>query len=61
MNKRMFLKLSGAILGGSSGGKILGAAAGASAPVGKLTNWAGNQTYSTKVAAGHRERARTFQ
>ena len=47
MNKRMFLKLSAAILGGSSGSRLLGGAAGEPASDDTLTNWAGNYQYST--------------
>jgi xylitol oxidase len=43
----MFLKLSAALLGGSSGGTVRGAAADAPEAGGKLTNWARNYTYST--------------
>jgi xylitol oxidase len=43
----MFLKLSAAFLGGSSGGRVLGGAIDQPAADGKLTNWAGNYTYST--------------
>ena len=47
MNKRMFLKLSAAILGGSSGARLFGRATDEPASGGKLTNWAGNYRYST--------------
>ena len=47
MNKRMFLKLSAAILGGSSGTRLFGGAADDPASGGQLTNWAGNYRYST--------------
>jgi xylitol oxidase len=47
MNKRIFLKLSAAILGGSSGGRVFGETADAPGADGKITNWAGNYQYST--------------
>lgn len=47
MNKRAFLKLAGAILGGASGSKHFGKALGAPAAGSGLTNWAGNIRYST--------------
>ena len=47
MNKRDFLKVSGAVLGGLSMGRPLGEAAEESASGGPLTNWAGNVRYST--------------
>jgi xylitol oxidase len=43
----MFLKLSAGILGGSSGARLLGGVPDGPAPGGRLTNWAGNYTYST--------------
>jgi xylitol oxidase len=43
----MFLKLSAAILGGSSGSRLLGGSPDEPASDGKLTNWAGNYQYST--------------
>ena len=47
MNKRMFLKLSAAILGGSPGARLFGRAPDEPASGGQLTNWAGNYRYST--------------
>jgi xylitol oxidase len=47
MNKRTFIKLSAAMLGGSSGARLLGQAPDGPASDGRLTNWAGNYTYST--------------
>src|SRR5262245_58939447 len=47
MNKRMFLKLSAGILGGSSGGRLFGRMPDRSKSGAKLTNWAGNYAYST--------------
>jgi alditol oxidase len=47
MNKRMFLKLSAASLGGFSGLPILGGAPDEPASNGPLANWAGNYRYST--------------
>ncbi len=47
MNKRMFLKLSAAILSGSSGARLFGRATDEPASGGKLTNWAGNYQYGT--------------
>ena len=47
MNKRMFLKLSAGILGGSSGARLFGTDAGRTQIGAKLTNWAGNYAYST--------------
>ncbi|WP_406697848.1 D-arabinono-1,4-lactone oxidase [Singulisphaera sp. Ch08] len=47
MNKRTFLKLSAAILGGAPGGPLFGKAPDAPSSSGQLTNWAGNFRYST--------------
>jgi hypothetical protein len=47
MNKRTFLKLLAAILGGSSGARLFGRAPDDPASGGQLTNWAGNYRYST--------------
>jgi alditol oxidase len=47
MNKRMFLKLSTAILSAFSGGRLFGKGSNDSATDGQLTNWAGNYRYST--------------
>src|SRR3954469_24501337 len=47
MNKRMFLKLSAAVLGGSSGARLFGRAPDEPASGGQLTNWAGNHRYGT--------------
>jgi xylitol oxidase len=47
MNKRTFLRLTAAVLSGSSGARILGGATDEPAPDGRLTNWAGNYQYST--------------
>jgi alditol oxidase len=47
MNKRMFLKLSAGLLGGSSGARLFGRMPDGPASGAKLTNWAGNYTYST--------------
>jgi xylitol oxidase len=47
MNKRMFLKLSAGILGGSSGARLFGRMPDGPASGVQLTNWAGNYTYST--------------
>ncbi len=47
MNKRMFLKLSAASLGGFSGTPLFGRAPDEPDPNGPLTNWAGNYRYST--------------
>jgi alditol oxidase len=47
MNKRTFLKLSATLLGGSSGSRLLGQTSDGPASGDKLTNWAGNYTYST--------------
>src|SRR5260370_14822022 len=47
MNKRMFLKLCAAMLGGPSGSGFLGGSPDEPASGGKLTNWAGNYQYST--------------
>ncbi len=47
MNKRTFLKLSAAMVGGSSGGPLFGGAPDDPASGGPLTNWAGNYRYST--------------
>jgi xylitol oxidase len=49
MNKRMFLKLSAAIMSGSSWAQLLGRATDEPALGGKLTNWAGNYRYGTDV------------
>jgi xylitol oxidase len=62
MNKRMFLRLSAGILGGSSGARLFGGMADGPLPDARLTNWAGNYTYSTDNL--HRlesiEQVRTF-
>jgi alditol oxidase len=47
MNKRIFLKLSTAILSGFSGARLFGGASDEPGSGGKLTNWAGNYHYST--------------
>lgn len=47
MNKRTFLKLSGAVLSGLPGLRPFGALAGSSSSKGPLTNWSGNIHYST--------------
>ena len=47
MNKRMFLRLSAAILGGTSGRRLFGRGPDAPASGGTLTNWAGNYRYGT--------------
>ncbi len=47
MNKRTFIKLATAILGGSSGARPFGQAPDGPDSGDKLTNWAGNYTYST--------------
>jgi xylitol oxidase len=47
MNKRMFLKLSGGILGGSFANRLLGGMPDGPPSGTRLTNWAGNYTYST--------------
>jgi xylitol oxidase len=47
MNKRMFLKLSAAIMSGSSWAQLFGKATDEPASVDKLTNWAGNYRYGT--------------
>jgi len=47
MNKRVFLKLSAAILSGSSGARLFGRATDEPASGRKLINWAGNYQYST--------------
>jgi alditol oxidase len=47
MNTRMFLKLSAAILGGSSGVRLFGRTPDEPASGGQLTNWAGSYRYST--------------
>jgi xylitol oxidase len=47
MNKRMFLKLSAGILGGSTGTRLFGRMPDGPTSGAKLTNWAGNYTYST--------------
>src|SRR5262249_35757043 len=47
MNKRMFLKLSAGILGGSSGAQLFGSVPDGPPSAAKLTNWAGNYAYST--------------
>lgn len=47
MNKRTFLKLSAAILGGTTGGRGFGKAPDAPDSGTPLTNWAGNYRYST--------------
>jgi len=44
----MFLKLSAALLGGSSGSRLLGGAPDEPPSDGTLTNWAGNYQYSTR-------------
>jgi xylitol oxidase len=48
MNKRSFIKLASAILGGWSGARLFGQAAEGPSSGGRLTNWAGNYTYSTQ-------------
>ena len=62
MKKRMFLKLSTAILGGWPCSRLFGQAPDRGPSSGGLTNWAGNVTYST--ANVHRlasiEQVRTF-
>ncbi|SIO41882.1 xylitol oxidase [Singulisphaera sp. GP187] len=47
MNKRTFLKLSAAILGGAPGAPLFGQAPDGPPARGPLTNWAGNYRYST--------------
>src|SRR5262245_50249397 len=47
MNKRMFLKLSAAVLGGPLGARLFGRPPDEPAPGGRLTNWAGNYRYGT--------------
>jgi xylitol oxidase len=47
MNKRTFIKLSSAILGAWPGARLFGQAPDRSASGARLTNWAGNYTYST--------------
>src|SRR5262249_54342264 len=47
MNKRMFLKLSAGILGGSSGARLFGGMPDGPVSGARLTNWAGNYAYST--------------
>jgi xylitol oxidase len=47
MNKRTFLKLSAAILGGSPGARLFGREPDEPASGGQLTNWAGNYRYGT--------------
>src|SRR5262245_1314689 len=47
MNKRMFLKLSAAMLGGSPWARSIGMASDEPASGGPLTNWAGNYRYGT--------------
>ena len=47
MNKRIFLKLSAASLGGFSGSRLFGGAPDEPESNGPLTNWAGNYRYST--------------
>jgi xylitol oxidase len=51
MNKRTFIKLSAALLGGSSGARLLGRASDQPPSGARLTNWAGNYTYSTENVA----------
>jgi alditol oxidase len=62
VNKRTFIKLSAGLLGGSSGARLLGQAAAEPPSGARLTNWAGNYTYSTENV--HRlasvEAVRTF-
>jgi alditol oxidase len=48
MNKRMFLKISTAILGAFSGRRLRGGAPGEPPSAARLTNWAGNYEYSTE-------------
>jgi xylitol oxidase len=48
MNKRTFIKLSAGFLGGSSGARLLGQVSDGPASGARLTNWAGNYTYSTE-------------
>ena len=52
MNKRTFIKLSAAILGGSSGARLFGQATRRPPSGGRLTNWAGN--YRTAPTNLHR-------
>jgi xylitol oxidase len=47
MNKRTFIKLSSALLGGWSGTRLFGQSSDRPASGARLTNWAGNYTYST--------------
>jgi xylitol oxidase len=47
MNKRLFLKLSGGLLGGSFTSRLLGGMHDGPESGTQLTNWAGNYTYST--------------
>lgn len=47
MNKRDFLKVSGAVLGGLAAGRPLGAPAAEKSQGAALTNWAGNVRYGT--------------
>lgn len=47
MNKRMFLRLSAAILGGAPWRRLFGRGPDGTASGGTLTNWAGNYRYST--------------
>jgi alditol oxidase len=47
MKKRTLLRLAAAVLGGSSGARVLGGAPDEPATDGRLTNWAGNLRYST--------------
>jgi xylitol oxidase len=62
MNKRAFIRLATAILGGWPGARLFGQASDGAAPGARLTNWAGNYTYSTESL--HRlasiEQVRTF-
>ncbi len=59
MNKRTFIKLSGAILGGAAGGRVLG---GEPPAPGALVNWAGNYRYGVDdlTALDTVERVRAF-
>jgi xylitol oxidase len=62
MNKRTFLKLSTAILGASPGARLFGQEPDRPPSGARLTNWAGNYTYSTvnlhRLASA--EQVRTF-
>ena len=62
MNKRMFLRLSAAILGGAPGRRSFASAADEPASGGTLTNWAGNYRYSMDnlVPLGSVEQVRAY-